>query len=65
MPFLVVLISLAAFFVPGFLVGSIAKWLVFGETAHANRNGFFLWRDLERSLSGFKHFAHSLMFKIE
>jgi hypothetical protein len=56
--FVVVLIGLAAFFVPGLLVRSIAKRLILGKTAHADPNGFFLRLYLKRSLVGFEDFAH-------
>ena len=63
--FLVVLVDFSAFFVPGFLVRSVAKRLVFGETAHADPNGRLLRLNLKRSLGGFKDFAHNPMVKIE
>ena len=56
--FLVVFVGFAAFFIPGLLVRSIAKWLIPGETAQADPNWFFLWLDLKRSLVRFEDFAH-------
>jgi hypothetical protein len=49
MAFLVVGVDLTAFLVLGFLVGSIAKRLIFRETAQADPNGFFLRLYLKRS----------------
>jgi hypothetical protein len=47
--FLIVLINLPDFFIPYLFMGSIAKRLISGETAHADPNGFFLRLYLERS----------------
>jgi hypothetical protein len=63
MAFVVVLVSLAAFFIPGLLVRPVAKRLILGKTAHADPNGFLLRLDLKRSLVGFKDFAHCTMVK--
>ena len=63
--FLVVLVDFSAFFVPGFLMRSVAKRLVLGETAHADPNRRLLRLYLKRSLGGFKNFAHNPMVKIE
>ena len=63
--FLVVLVDFSAFFVPGFLMRSVAKRLVLGETAHADPNRRLLRLNLKRSLGGFKDFAHNPMVKIE
>ena len=51
--FFVVLVDFSAFFVPGFLVRSVAKRLVLGETAHADPNGRLLRLNLKWSLGGF------------
>jgi hypothetical protein len=56
--FLVVLIGLAAFFILGLLVRSIAKRLIPGKTTHADPNGFFLRLYLKRPLVGFEDLAH-------
>jgi hypothetical protein len=65
MAFLVVGVNLTAFLVLGSLVGPVAKRLIFGETAHADPNGFFLRFYLERSLVGFDDCAHYTMVKIK
>jgi hypothetical protein len=56
--FLVVLIGLAAFFIPGLLMRSIAKRLILGKTTHADPNGFVLRLYLKRPLVGFEDLAH-------
>jgi hypothetical protein len=58
MAYLVVGVNLAAFLVLSLLVGTIAKRLIFGETAHADPNGFFLRFYLKRSQAGFEDCAH-------
>jgi hypothetical protein len=63
MAFLVVGVNLAAFLVFSLLVGTIAKRLIFGETAHADPNGFFLRFYLKRSQAGFEDCAHCTMVK--
>jgi hypothetical protein len=65
MSFLVVGVNLTAFLFPGHLVGSVTKRLIFGETAHADPNGFFLRFYLERLLVGFEDCAHCIMVKIK
>jgi hypothetical protein len=63
MAFVIVLVSLAAFFIPGLLVRPVAKRWILGKAAHADPNGFLLRLDLKRSLVGFKDFAHCTMVK--
>jgi hypothetical protein len=65
MAFLVIGVNLTAFLVLDFFVRPIAKGLVFGQTAQADPNGFFLRLYLERSLFGFEDCAHSSMVKIK
>jgi hypothetical protein len=65
MAFLVVGVNLTAFLVLDFLMGPIAKRLVFGQTAQADPNGFFLRLYLERSLVGFEDCAHCSMVKFK
>ena len=48
MPFRVVFVGLAVFFVPGGLVRTVAERLVFGKAAHANPDRFSLGFDFER-----------------
>ena len=63
MAFVVVLVGLAVFFIPRFLVRPIAIRLVLGKTAQADPDGFFLRFDLKRSLVGFEDFAHCAIVK--
>jgi hypothetical protein len=65
MAFLVVRVNSPTFFIPGFFVRSVAKRLIFGETAQTDPNGFFLRLNLERSLFGFEDGAHDSMVKIK
>ena len=44
---------------------SVAKWLVLGESTHANPRGFLLWLDFERLAGGFKDFSHVESLGIE
>jgi hypothetical protein len=65
MAFPVVGVNLAAFLVLGLLVGPIAKRLIFGETAQADPNGFFLRLYLKRFLIGFEYSSHCTMVKFK
>jgi hypothetical protein len=65
MAFLVVGVNFTVFLVLDSLVRPIAKRLVFGQTAQADPNGFFLRLYLERSLFGFEDCAHCSMLKIK
>ena len=58
MPFGIVLVGLTIFLVARRLVRAIAERLVFGETTHADPDGFLLWFDFDRSLVGFNNLAH-------
>ena len=55
----VVLVDFAVhFFADGF-VGAVAVGLVFGKAAHADPDGFILWRDFEGTEVGLEDFAHA------
>jgi uncharacterized membrane protein AbrB (regulator of aidB expression) len=58
MPFRVVLVSLAIFFVARGLVRAVAEGLVFRKAAHANPDRFLLRHDLKRPLVRLNDFAH-------
>jgi hypothetical protein len=58
MPFSVVFLSLAVFFVARRLARAIAKRLVFWQAAHANSDRFLLRFNFERSLVRFQNFTH-------
>jgi len=58
MPFRVVFVGLAVFFVTRGFVRSITERLILRQAAHANPDRFLLGFDFKRSFVRFQNFAH-------